>query len=65
MALIKRFLIIKANGATRLTTRYPSLGSDEIAVRLNITMPSGWGKIQGEINVTMPDFPTVETHDLP
>ncbi len=65
MALIRRFLIIKANGATRLATRYPSLNSDEVAVRLNITMPPGWGKIQGEINVTMPDFPTVETVDLP
>lgn len=64
MALIRKFLIIKANGDARLTTRWPSLGNDEIAVRLNITMPEGWGKIQGEINVAMPDFPTVETHDL-
>ena len=58
---MRRFLIVRADGSTRTTTRYPSLRGDEVAVRLTIKMPEGWGQIlTGELVVVLPEPPALD-----
>jgi len=38
---VEKWLVVKSNGAARLTTRKPALDDDEIAMRLSITIPNG------------------------
>jgi hypothetical protein len=52
------YLVIRADGSARIVSRTPNLRADEIAYRLRIAMPPGWGSLaSGEIKVTLPDPP--------
>ncbi|KKM65953.1 hypothetical protein LCGC14_1486060 [marine sediment metagenome] len=55
MNIIKRWLIVRANGALRVTTRRPSLRYDEISFRLNITIPASWGCEAGTVDLSIPE----------
>lgn len=61
---MSKFLIISAAGEARITTRRPTLRRDEVAFRLNIDVPKGWGRVIGDLNVQLPEPPEVSTtHD--
>ena len=50
------YVVIRADGTVRAAKR-PRLASDEIAIKLNITMPAGWGRTTQTFDITMPDVP--------
>ena len=55
------YLIIRSDGSVRIVTRYPSLRTDEVAYRMVIKLPAGWGLMAGELIVTLPEgLPTAE-----
>ena len=59
MTTIRRYLVVRADGSIRLAQR-PKLGTDEVAIRLDINIPPGWGKVAvGAFTVDMPAPPTV------
>lgn len=58
--MVTKYLVIRADGTARVTTRWPSLRTDEVAYRLRIEIPAGWGRIAGNIDVTMPPPPGAE-----
>lgn len=52
------FLVIRADGTERTMSRKPrGLRWDEVAYRVNVTVPDAWGEIRGEINLAMPEPP--------
>jgi hypothetical protein len=53
------YLVVRANGEVRVTKRRPTLAADEVGMALNITMPDGWGRVVGSVDVTMPEPPHV------
>jgi hypothetical protein len=56
---ITRYLIIKADGTVRINQK-PRLALDEIAVRVTINLPAGWGEVTPSgITIDLPDVPTV------
>lgn len=57
MKTLRRFLIVRADGTCRVTTRRPSLRQDEVAYRLNVNVPDAWGKVKGDIDITLPEPP--------
>ena len=53
-----KYLIVRADGECRITTRRPTLRWDEIAFRINVMIPDGWGAIQADaIDIAMPEPP--------
>lgn len=55
---VKKYLIIRASGDTRIVTRNPSwtLRNDEIAYQVNIKIPDAWGRmVSTSIDITLPD----------
>ena len=50
-------LVVSASGEVRCGTR-PRIGDDEVAFRIKLHFPDGWGKVQAqEIKLTIPDPP--------
>jgi len=60
---IVRFLVVTASGDVRVVQR-PRLAQDEVAVRVTITLPGGWGSVVGDLAVQMPDPPTVDDVEI-
>lgn len=60
MTKLRRYLVLDAQGKGRVTSRYPKVGSDEVAFTLWIQVPDGWGRLAGELSVTLPNAPVVE-----
>lgn len=59
MTTIKRYLVVRADGNVRIAQR-PKLAADEVAVRLDINIPPGWGRVAtGAFTVDMPAPPAV------
>lgn len=59
----RAWLIIRADRTMRVVRRWPNLRGDEVAVRLEVTFPAGWGSILAAppLEITVPDFvPAVE-----
>lgn len=52
----KVFVVIKSDGSVR-AARNPRLGGDEVAIRLDITFPDGWGRVTQVFDVQMPSPP--------
>lgn len=65
MQTIRRFLVIRADGGTRVTTRTPRIAMDEVAYPLKINVPSSWGRLQEAIELTLPEAPVVEVENAP
>lgn len=67
---IDRYLVVNARGTTRLTTRWPNLHWDEVAIPITVTIPDTWGKVYQAlaVEVTLPADAaptlTVATEDL-
>jgi hypothetical protein len=58
---IHKFLVVRADGSVRITSRTPNLRLDEVAYRVHVTMPAGWGRTASEaIELVMPDVPLME-----
>jgi len=53
--ILERYLVVSANGDMRLITRFPRLCLNEVAFRLTVEVPAGWGKRVGDIHLTIPD----------
>lgn len=54
------YLVIRADRTMRVAKR-PRLSWDETAIKLNVVFPDGWGKVSGELDMTLPEFtPTIE-----
>ena len=51
-----RYLVISAELRMRITSRFPNLRADEIAIPLRFDVPDGWGRAQPPIDITLPDF---------
>lgn len=61
MKTIRRYLIVRASGDLRLTTRRPTLRLDEVAYPLTVNVPDSWGRLATlSLDVTLPEAPTVE-----
>ncbi len=60
MKTFERVLIVRANGDCRVLSadRMIHLRLDEVGFNLNITIPDTWGRMQGLINVELPDAPS-------
>ena len=48
-------LVIRADRSTRIAKR-PRLAADEVGIRINLDFPNNWGKVVGDIDITVPDF---------
>ena len=59
------YLIVRADGNMRVIKRLSSLGADEIAYRVNVTIPDAWGRVNGSIDITMPEPPEALLTELP
>jgi hypothetical protein len=60
--VIDRFLLVNALGDIRISKRLSArtIREDEVAFRLKIHIPAGWGRQQESvIDLQMPDPPTV------
>jgi hypothetical protein len=49
------FLVIKADRSMRIAKK-PRLGPDEVAVKVKVKFPEGWGTTIGTIDITAPEF---------
>jgi hypothetical protein len=59
-----RWLIIRADGSARVVNRSPyNLRADEVAYRLRLTVPASWGRIVGDIDITLPEAPEVRVDE--
>ena len=55
---ITRFLIARSDGNLRIVTKRPRLGADEVAFRIEVTIPDTWGKVHPDVlALSMPDPP--------
>lgn len=55
---INGYLIVRADGTMRTTKKAVRLGIDEVAFRLNVTIPAMWGKVQApSIDIDLPEPP--------
>lgn len=54
------FLIVGANGEMRVTKRLlsNSVRSDQVAFRVVVNVPDGWGKVRGIVEFAMPEPPS-------
>lgn len=57
----KLFLVVDAEGETRLVKRASFIRPGEAAFELRVNIPRGWGAVIGSIDVTIPEPPTVTT----
>jgi hypothetical protein len=61
------YLVVRADGATRTTTQrgVTRIKADEVAFRIVLEFPKGWGTIAPmTTTLTMPEPPTIEgAHD--
>ena len=49
-----RYLVFDSSGKGRVVSTLRSLSYNEIAYKLNVTVPPSWGMIAGEINIELP-----------
>ena len=56
---IIHYLVLRSDGQARVTKRLPRLCHDEVAVKVNVLWPDGWGRVIKELNLEMPDPPAV------
>lgn len=54
----QRFLIVRSDGEMRIMKRASGLSWDEVAFRVTVNIPEGWGRVRGDIEITMPEPPT-------
>lgn len=55
---MKGFLVVRADGAMRVTKSRVRLGVDEVAFPLTVTIPATWGRVQSTtIDVALPEPP--------
>ncbi len=59
------YLIVRADGTMRVIKRFSSIGSDEIAYRVNVTIPEAWGRVNGSIDIAMPEPPEALLTEMP
>lgn len=52
------YLVVRYDGEIRAAKR-PRIASDEIAVAVTLNFPPGWGKVTQQIEIQMPEPPTV------
>lgn len=64
MRKVTTYLIVKADGSLRLRSKRPArstLGLDEVAVPIVVTLPDGWGSVlDDQIDIHLPDVPSIE-----
>jgi hypothetical protein len=56
------YLVMRADGNARVTTQrgVSRIGADEVAFRIIVSYPNGWGKIApSTIELSMPQPPTI------
>lgn len=49
------YLVIGADRRVRAAKR-PQIREDEVAIRINLTYPDGWGRTVQTLDVDVPDF---------
>jgi len=52
--VVRRWLIVRADKTMRVTQRKPYLRWDEVAFRLVLTVPDGWGQEVGTVDLEIP-----------
>lgn len=57
MRLTKYLVVDCQTGAARTVTRRPNPEFGEVAYRLVINIPDGWGQVLGDIELTLPEPP--------
>ena len=56
MANVTAYLVIRADKTIRVAKR-PRVAADEIAVKILLTFPDGWGRVLADsIKINVPDF---------
>jgi hypothetical protein len=56
MRIVESYLIVNARGDMKIR-KTRQLKYDEIAFRLKVHVPDSWGRVQGNIELEMPDVP--------
>lgn len=64
MPKLTRFLVVRADGACRVTKTKPNLALDEFAYRLQVTVPDAWSRVIGDIALTLPDPATLPAAEV-
>ena len=65
MNTVRYFLIVSGRGEARLVRRRPiSLRWDEVGFPLDISVPSGWGRLYDVVSLTLPEAPDVTPPSL-
>ncbi len=54
------YLVVRADGDVRVAKR-PRIAADEVAMKLNVTIPDGWGRVVGSLDVVVPEPPAAST----
>lgn len=54
------WLVISADRRARIVARVPNLFADEVAYRLMLNFPTGWGSVIGTLSVDVPGAPVAE-----
>ena len=49
------YLVIRADRTMRVAKK-PRLQADEVAIRINVKFPEGWGHVIANLDITAPDF---------
>lgn len=56
--ILRKYLIVRADGEVRVVSKTPRLSLDEFAYRLIVKIPESWASIVGQIDIELPE-PTV------
>lgn len=58
--IIEAWLVVRSDGDVRVAKR-PRLAADEVAWKVTVHMPEGWGEVSDDrIDIHMPPPPTVD-----
>jgi len=49
------YLVIRTDQTIRVAKR-PRIAADEVAIKLNLIFPPGWGRVIGQLDIAVPDF---------
>jgi hypothetical protein len=58
--IVSGFLIVRADGDMRVVKKTPYLDFNEVAFHLKVSIPDAWAKVQGDVNIELPEPPPAE-----
>lgn len=67
MPIVKRYLIVRANGDVRAQKTTQRIAADEVAIPIDIDIPKAWGNVDRDqtITIKVPQPPTAQQNGAP